>query len=399
VGAVLRPPANANIGKIEDIVNAALNAPIDSPPLSNLLSPGKRVAIIVDDVTRKTPVHQILPLLLNRILSAGVALEDIWIVIALGTHRPLTLEEIIAKVGVDNARRLKIVNTDCDDIGAFVNLGKTSNLIPAEINRAVVQADIRIAIGSILPHMDTGFSGGGKIILPGVASRRTVNAFHLRSAQSTGNQLGKIDATARQTIEEFLAEKLRLHFIVNVVMDAEHRVAHCAAGGFIGAHRQGAALSRSLYGVKVKKRFPVVIANAYPMELDFWQSTKAIYSGDLITADGGLLVLVSPCPEGIESHPRFATYLTKSSAELMQLLDSNEAEDPTAMAFALGMTLMRERIRFALVSPGISHEIAGQMKMAPHASVEAALSSESGRLYDRSVGVLTHGGTALPLMN
>ncbi|MEJ2639866.1 MAG: nickel-dependent lactate racemase [Desulfosarcinaceae bacterium] len=399
VGAVLRPQTNPRPRKISDIVNEALNAPIGSPPLENLLSPGRRVAIVVDDVTRKTPVGEILPLILERILSRGLPLEEICVVIALGTHRPLEPAEIVTKLGAEYAHRLNIVNTPCDDAGAFEYLGETKDRIPAEILSAVVQADIRIAIGAILPHMDTGFSGGGKMMLPGVASRRTVDAFHIRSAQRTGNQLGKKDAIARQTLEKFVAEKLRLHFIVNVVMDDRHRMAHCVAGDFIAAHRRGVALAQSIYGVQVPERFPVVIANAYPMEVDFWQSTKAIYSGELITADGGLLVLVSPCPEGIDAHPKFTAYLAKAPEELMSLGENADVEDPTALAFAVGMTRMRERIRFALVSPGIPDRLAHQMRMTPYASVEAALASESGRLNKGSIGVLTHGGTTLPLID
>ena len=143
----------------------------------------------------------------------------------------------------------------------------------------------------------------------------------------------------------------------------------------------------------------MVVANAYPMEIDFWQSTKAIYSGELITANGGLLVLVSPCPEGIYAHSKFASYLATSPEELISRWKDADAEDPTALAFAIGMTRLRERIRFGLVSPGVPDRLANQMRMTPYASVEAAIAAESGKIGKCSIGVLTHGGTTLPLLD
>ena len=212
LGAVIAPQPTTAPGTTEDLVAAALRHPIGTPPLRELAQrihmPGQRIAILVDDCTRKTPTAQILPLVLAE-LAAGVSPRDITIVVALGTHRPLAEDELQTKLGAAAQAGYTIVNQPCTAAADFVEVGQMTSLqgsaelppIPAQINRHVLQADLRISIGMITPHLDAGFSGGAKMVLPGVCSLATVDAFHLASAFVPQNQLGDPEAPLRCLLE------------------------------------------------------------------------------------------------------------------------------------------------------------------------------------------------------
>jgi nickel-dependent lactate racemase len=203
LGALIAPEPVTAAVDASALICVSLARPIGAPPLSALAQPGQRVALLVDDATRKTPAAAILPHLLADLHAAGIGRGDISIVLALGTHRPMSDVEIAAKLGPQIAHDYTIVNTPCTERDAFVELGLSAQGIPVRVNRAVVEADLRIGLGMITPHLDTGFSGGSKIVLPGVCAAATVDAFHRASAFSSENHLGNTAAPMRRTLEEF----------------------------------------------------------------------------------------------------------------------------------------------------------------------------------------------------
>ncbi|GAB6145559.1 nickel-dependent lactate racemase family protein [Desulfocicer niacini] len=396
LGEIVVPNAQLPTADIKELMERTLSHPTDSPPLEALAKPGQTVAVIIDDISRPTPTAEILPPILNRLLDAGVLKKDIYIVIALGSHRPLTPQELIIKTGDVIAHEYTIINTSCQDTSKMLFIGKSSNGIPAEINQIVVDADLRIGIGGIGPHMDTGFSGGGKILLPGVCSDRTVDAFHAASADVPGNQLGNPEAPTRHRMETFVREQIPLHFIVNAILHPHGGIYQCVAGHFITAHRKGVEYARQLYGVAVKKRYPVVIANSYPFEIDFWQCTKAFWAGDLMASDKGLVVMVSPCPEGTATHPLWARYLEWEPDELEKMFKRGEASDRNACAFAIMFNQLRKRVRFGVITPTIPGEIIQKMGLLHFQSIEQAIELSVPRQMTHTVAVITHGGVTVP---
>jgi nickel-dependent lactate racemase len=397
---VIRPRDVTPAADAAEVVDNSLAGPIGSPQLEALVRPADTVAVIVDDTTRQTPAHRILPPVLEALHAAGVARNAVRIVMALGTHRPMTATEIRQKVGAAVAEAYPIRNTSCQNAEETVYLGRSAAGIPAWVHREVVSADVRIGIGMIAPHMDAGFSGGGKIILPGVCGSATVEAFHRRQATIAGNQLGRSDAPLRRDLEAFVAERIGLDFIVNAVLDSRGRLYRCVAGHFVEAHRKGVAFAREVYGAPVSGRYRVVVANAYPAQIDLWQSTKAIAAGELMTADGGTLILVARCPEGNATHPRIAEYIGREPASLVRSLEAGNAEDPVACALAVPLSRIRQRIELAVVSSGLTPDVADRMGAAIYATVEEALAAAWARHGpDAAVGVLTHGGVTLPLVD
>ncbi len=398
LGQVLSPVAMQAAAAPPELIAAALEQPVASPPLRRLVSPGARVAVIIDDISRSTPTHLMLPPLLAELSAAGVKEDDLRIVIALGTHRPMSAAEILAKTGPDIVRRYQVVNTPCGDESQLVYMGTSTNGIPAWVNRAVAEAEVRIGVGMITPHMDAGFSGGAKIILPGVCGQRTVEAFHRRQAKLYGNQLGLPDAPLRRELEQFVGERIGLDFILNAVIDQTGALSSCVAGDFIQAHRQGVEAARKIYGLAVARRWPVVISNAFPADLDLWQSVKGLASGELMTEDGGTLILVTHCREGNDTHPQYAEYIGRDPEQLLQELAEGVAEDPIACALAIPICRIRQRVRVVLVSQGLSGKDAYRMGFSYCPSLESALACALRERQGMAVGVLTHGGTSLPLL-
>ena len=399
LGEVVSPHSVMATSDPEEVIQTALAKPIGTPPLEQLVKMGQRVAVIIDDITRETPTCLMLPPLLERLLVAGVSQDDISIVIALGTHRPLTETEIIKKTGSTIANEFEIINIPSRDKNQMVYMGMSSNNIPAWVNRAVANADVRIGLGMIAPHMSAGYGGGAKIVLPGVCSTKTVDTFHAREADITINQLGSLNSPIRTDLEQFVGERVGLDFIVNVILTRENDLYQCVAGHFIEAHRAGVRFSQDVYSVMVSKPYPLVIANAYPGQIDLWQSTKAIWCGEMMTGNDGTLVLVTESQEGISNYPFFPHYVGCDPDELKQKLDAGEVKDPKAAATAICIGRMKRRIKFALVSSGLNQQDADTMGFSYYESVEEAIAGElKGPDKNNTIGVMTHGGVTLPLL-
>lgn len=398
LGEVIFPAYAAAADDPQELVEKALANPIDSPRLGEILGPGLRIAIIVDDITRETPAHEILPAVLEEVAGAGVKQEDVSIVLALGTHRPMTPDEIDLKIGPDLARKYRVVNVAASEDESMVFQGVSSKGIPVWVNKAAIQADVRIAVGMIAPHLDAGWGGGAKIILPGVCGEKTVEAFHDKMAEITTNQLGLTDAELRLDLEEFVGESVGLDFIVNAILNGDGRLCELVAGHYIKAHRAGVESARMIYGSAVKRRYPLVIAGAHPHHIDLWQSTKALAAGDIITADGGMLILTAECPEGAGPHPLFADYMALDPAHLLEMIYDGRVKDRTAAVEALGICRMKKRIRIGLVSSGFTAGDADRMGLVWYKTVEQAIEAELLSEEEAQIAVLTHGGVTLPIL-
>jgi len=210
-------PGDAAAGSnVEAQVRHALQRPADSPPLCELLQPGQNVVLLGDDQTRLTPTDVIVPVLLDEINAAGVPDENVTLVIATGTHRPLTAAELDRKYGSRVLERVRVVAHDCLDGDGLLHFGVTRRGTDIWVNRTVMEADVRIGVGNIVPHHPTGWSGGAKILLPGVAGRHTTGQVHLLGASE--QQLGKVETPCREEMEDF-ARRVGLDYIVNTVLD------------------------------------------------------------------------------------------------------------------------------------------------------------------------------------
>jgi len=287
--------------KMEDgalLIRKALEKPVNSKRLSEIVNPESRIAIIVSDVTRPTPTAKILPPLLEELYLGGARDENITIIFALGLHRQQTEEECRKLLGNEIFKSIRVVQHDRE---RCVHIGETSFGTPVEVFEEVLDADLIISTGTVEFHYYAGYGGGGKSILPGVSSEKAVLSFHSHySKLFEGEPLsGRIDSPARKDIEE-AAGITGLRFILNVVINSRKEIVAAVAGDFIKAHREGAKYVDSIYKIKVEPADAVIVScGGFPKDINLYQATKALENAIPAVKAGGSIVLVAECAEGI----------------------------------------------------------------------------------------------------
>lgn len=353
-------PANAEpVADLEEAVCRALREPVGTAPLRNAFRPGQQVVILGDDQTRLTPTDRIVPALLDEINAAGIPDENIAVVIATGTHRALKNDELAEKYGPAVTDRVPVANHDCLDGDNLVHFGVTRRGTDIWVNRQVVEADVRIGVGNIVPHHPTGWSGGAKILLPGVAGRHTTGQMHLLGASE--QQLGKVDTPCRAEMEDF-ARAVGLGFIINTVLNRDAEVCHVVAGHFVDAHRQGVRRAEGVLGAPFRQLADLVLASAYPIDFDLFQADKGLFSAALSARPGGEIMLLSPCYDGVSpTHPEAVGLAALSDERLWRLARGSGQDDPLSIAEALYFNTIRREFRATLVTEGIPRDVVEAM--------------------------------------
>ncbi len=387
---------------VEGTIRAAMEEPVGSPRLKDIARGKKRVAVISDDATRPTPVALILPYVLAELEEAGIKDDSITIVMANGSHRKMTIDEIEGKLGCGIAARYAIDNHDYK-AADLVDMGHTPSGVPVMLNRTVAEADLTIGIGSIVPHRYCGWSGGAKIVQPGVCGEDTTVATHLMITKDPEVRLGNVENVVRREMEE-VAKKANLRFIVNVVLDGAGRPVAAVAGDPRLAHRKGVALATDITAARIPKRADMVICGSHPADMNLWQAGKAFYTADLAVRDKGTVILVTPAYEGIGEHPEFGRLLTVQYAEILNMLDEGLIEDRLGAAAALAVRLVAERARIVVITDGLAGDEVRAMgfthypvaKLQEAIEAEAALLASGGRIPE--VTVLAEAPDMLPLI-
>lgn len=397
---VFEPPSVDPSAPADKLIRRAFENPVASAPISELARGSARALIIADDYTRKTPVRAILHSLLPELNKAGIRSESISILIALGTHRPMTNGEIRAKFG-DIRRSCEIRNHEWQNEEQLADYGVTEQGTPIRVNRAVDEADFIIGIGQIVPHRIAGFSGGGKIIQPGICGAETTAETHWRSAMYPGSEiLGIADNPIRLEIE-WVAERVGLSAIANAVCDAEGQVINVFLGHPVAAHRAGAELSKEVYGFEIPEPADILVIDSYPMDMELWQGAKALYAGELAVKKGGVSILVSPCPEGVSrTHHLILQEGYWHSRDTISMVESGRIADKLVAAHLVRVgRVIRDNGVGILVSPGICRSDTEKLGFLYASTPQEALDIAFGiKGHDASVLVIRKGGTALPLM-
>jgi nickel-dependent lactate racemase len=285
----------------DEQIQSVLDAPVGTPPLEQLARGKGSAAIVVDDLCRPTPVAAVLPQLLDRLSSAGLPKSAIRFVIGSGSHRPLSREEIATKLGPDVVSSYEVQNHDFMS-GELRALGNLSCGMPLYINPTVADADLKICIGGIYPHGLAGFSGGAKLIVPGVAGYTTIHYLHNMCSYRGRGSRTKIDAAedGRTAMEE-AARTLGLDFIVNVVINQRREAAGIVAGDLQGAHARGMELARDIYTTELPNDpIDLVVANAYPYDADPVQLGKSLWVSEYFS--NCFVLVVNAACDGICYH-------------------------------------------------------------------------------------------------
>jgi nickel-dependent lactate racemase len=387
------PPCEDSSGEVK----RALQNPIGMPPLEEAVRGCKKILIITDDITRMTPLQGILPEILEDLNRAGISDQQVSILIGLGTHRPMSGDEIFHQFGQEIVGRVAIYNHPWQDPDQLVDLGKTRNGTPITVCRMAMEADFIVGIGSIVPHHIPGFSGGAKIVQPGITGPETTGATHLLSVRAENSWLGILENPVRAEMEE-VATHVGLSAVFNCVLDSSGNLIKAFFGDFKAAFRAGAAVSRQVYGVQVPSPCNIVVAGSYPCDIEFWQAHKTLYPAGKVVRKGGRIVVVTPCTEGVAvTHQEILDYAALPSAKILNMIESGKIKDTVSGALALAWAKVREHAPVSLVSDGITAEQARALGFTPFSSVEDAVAAAIGVLGDDStVSVLTKAPDMLP---
>lgn len=373
-------------------VARALKAPIGAPPIGQVVHPGEKIAIITSDITRPCPSWLILPPLLDELYQAGIRKEDITLVFALGSHRRHTEEEKRHLAGERAYEEIRCVDSDPD---GCVHLGNTRRGTPVDITRAVAQADRRICLGNIEYHYFAGYSGGAKAIMPGVSTRRAIQANHSRMVEPEACA-GKLEGNPiREDIEEAGAI-CGVDYIVNVVLDEHKNIIHAVAGDVTQAHRAGCRFLDGLYRKEIPCRADIVLVSqgGAPKDLNLYQTQKALDNARHAVRDGGVIILIGSCREGL-GEETFARWIE----------EAHSPRDLTARvrsAFELGghkaaaIAQVVERSEVFLVSE-MDDALTRKCFLTPFRDVQSAFDEAMKRLGpDASILAMPYGGSTLP---
>lgn len=276
------------------IVAQALKKPVGMPAIEKIKLKGKRICIIIDDNTRPTPLNRFFHLVLHALKKAGASEKNIIIVPALGIHTKMSKEEMEAKVGASNLKKVRWVNHDPHDVVNLQYVGETSRGVRVELNRHAVEADFIVTLGLVEPHLWAGFGGGMKNILPGIASAKTIGQHHEIIAEPPYlfNRVAMAPEmnSFRLDLEEVKGMLASPIFCLNVVLDSRKRIIGAFAGDAVAAHREAVAFTRNICGVPLKEKVDAIIVNSYPMDINFKQSMKGVGNSIPALKDGGVVM-------------------------------------------------------------------------------------------------------------
>ena len=390
----------APVPDVKKAVEESLRRPIGTLRLQELVRANQTVALVVTDITRQLPEEIIVPLLVRELEAAGVKKRNITAVVATGTHRSNTPEELKKKFG-DVVNEISFINHDPYDSKSLVELGTSSSGIPLVFNRAVAEADIRISTGVIETHLFAGYSGGVKSIAVGVAGEKTIAATHnYQMLQQT--RLGIIEGNE---FRRFLTEATRaigLHFIVNVVQTGKKEVVKVVAGDPIKAFHEGVKTARHLYEVEINQPGEIVVSGVtYPKNRDLYQATRAanvvVFGPQPVVVKGGVILIPAACEDGC-GHPGYCTIMKRSEDADDVIAISREEGFAPGEQKALILAWILKQARIFMTDCLIPQETLRELHLESIPTLQEGLDRELERNPKARVVLIPDGLLTLPIL-
>lgn len=360
----------------ERTLEEALRNPTGTRPLAELARGKKSACVVVCDITRPVPNKLILPPLLRTIEAAGVPRDAITILVATGLHRPNEGEELVELVGEAVARTYRCENHFGKDRDSHEYLGTTPAGVPAWIDRRYLRADLKITTGLIEPHLMAGYSGGRKVICPGIVGLETVRVWHgPRFLEHPKADCGIVEGNPVHDENTRIAKMAGCDFIVNVCIDGKRRVTWLGAGDMVAAWEKGVQFCRDTVKASVPAPCDVVVTSCagYPLDTTWYQAVKGLTGALPIVKPGGTIVLAASLTEGLGS-PEFVRQLDEYEAA--GRYDRPSGSDTCEMD-EWQLVMMKKvvsRCRVKVVTGGLSADVLRRCRVEPAASVEEAVS-------------------------
>lgn len=384
-------------------VRRALDNPIGSERLEELAKPGMEAALLFDDLQRPTPVNLIMPEMLNRLNGAGIPDERVWGVCAIGTHPSYSREELEKKVGPEVAGRLKerLISHDPYSTENVV-IGKTHRGTLIEINPHVAFADLVIGVGECMPHPCAGFGGGFKIVMPGVASYRSVADHHFTWMRHRKSRVNILDGNPWYEEIVDAGHIARLSFKVDCIINERKEIIKAFAGEPFAEHREASRYAAGLYYVPLPKVADVTIIAAYPLEIGV-QATKALTMAGFCTRAGGTIIWVAPQKDAGSLMPLVKHMSSPETASDFhrRLIRGEIPDDLRSFGISYIMQVvyfkeLAEKFTVIHVTEGLEPEVVRLMKFAHARSLPEAIDMAAGNMATADVAIFPSGGNIIP---
>ena len=304
-----------------EIRKSILN-PVNSANLKDLVDENDKVAISICDVTRPMPSQVVLSAILDEL--DHINKSNIEIIIATGTHRATTRTEIEKMLGSKITNNYSVLNHDCFDKDKLTYCGKTSTDVPIWLNKTWVNSTFKITVGCVEPHFFAGFSGGPKMVAPGLAGKETIYALH--NAERIGDEHSSWGLISGNVIQDSIREivlKTGVDFSIDVTTDFENKITSVCSGNLFDVHKVQVEKAKSISMQEVSNKFDLVITtnSGYPLDLNLYQTIKGISAAFKILKDDGVILCASECRDGFPDHGKYKDLL-KNGTSAQSILDS-----------------------------------------------------------------------------
>ncbi len=357
-------------------VREKLLSPVGTPPLPELAQGKSSACVAICDITRPVPNELILSELLPHLERAGLSRDRIVVLVATGLHRPNLGHELVEIAGASIVGKYRIENHHGENLEEHVFLGETPRGVPMWIDRRWVEADLKIAVGLIEPHFMAGYSGGRKLICPGLAGLPTIREWHSpRFLEHPHARSGMLDGNPVHLENTWIAKQAGCDFTVNVVLDEKRRLVDVQAGEMEEAFHAGVAVVDTMVRDSVPEPVDIVITTAagYPLDATFYQSVKGMVAAEPLVKPGGTIILAAALSEGVGS-PDFTRIFeeNRSLEEFLEKISSPDYFRIDQWQLEL-MARVARKARIVVVSDGLPAEYLRRLFVEPAASVEEAV--------------------------
>ena len=393
---------------VKQAVIDALNHPIGTPPLREMVKPGNRVCIVFTDITRSSPDDILVPALLHELELAGVRDSDITLLCGIGMHRASTPAEKVAKLGADMVARYRVIDNEPQNPKALVDLGITPGGVPVSAHRAAIETDLLIATGLVEPHQYAGYSGGRKTLAVGAAGEALIAHTHGPAfVDHPGTRLGQIEGNPFHEAVTEAARRANLRFILNVVLDDDHRVLKVGAGAPEPAFKELVAFAKSVYEVPIPHQYDVAIGGVgFPKDANLYQASRApsylFFAPVSVVKPGGYFIIPALCEEGVGAgvgEQRFFTAMRDAPNIQYILDDARKNGYPPGQQRAFVMAKVLEKAKVIIVGSECPDLVAA-CKMIPAATMEEALAMAQRDLGAKlDVLLVPHALLTLPVIS
>jgi lactate racemase len=399
VWQLLFPYPEKPIDDLKHRIIKYLEHPVSHTSLSEIIHSGYtpphrlKTVIICDDTTHPVSQKQVLDVIIPYIQSHGVLLSNTRIIMATGNNRHLGRDEFFARFG---SWMSPVLIENHSPLEGTVRIGKFFNGEDVLVNKAIADADLIISVSSVVPNPFSGFTGGSMLVVPGLAGSKTIGDYfklYYENPQiKTGQYLNVLRGMSDQA-----TDLLKIDFSVHLVLNALDGICNIFCGDHMESFLKAAEYSYRISKVRIRTGADVVIAGSYPADIDLWQVFQTFLTIAPIVRDGGIVVLIAPCPEGTKNYASLPGYIGSSEEEILKTLRNDKLTDKPVAAVAYRIAKELARVKLCIISEGIRPEDAGKMNVSIFSNIHESLQYCRKKLGNKiRISLVPYGGKVIP---